>query len=90
MGAFCAGIPEKWSVPSGKHPATVQHPERAKLLTANGSSVSTDNLAAARNSDLILLASSRRRFRKFWTDSSCANRKEDDHLFRRFGENQRH
>jgi pyrroline-5-carboxylate reductase len=36
--------------------ATVQHPERAKLLTEQwGVSVSTDNLAAARNSDLILL-----------------------------------
>jgi pyrroline-5-carboxylate reductase len=36
--------------------ATVQHPERAKMLTEQwGVSVSTDNLAAARNSDLILL-----------------------------------
>jgi pyrroline-5-carboxylate reductase len=36
--------------------ATVQHPERAKNLSAQwGVSVSTDNLAAARNSDLILL-----------------------------------
>ncbi len=36
--------------------ATVQHPERAKTLAAQwGVSVSTDNLAAARNSDLILL-----------------------------------
>jgi len=36
--------------------ATVQHPERAKMLTGQwGVSVSTDNLAAARNSDLILL-----------------------------------
>jgi pyrroline-5-carboxylate reductase len=36
--------------------ATVQHPERAKLLAKQwGVSVSTDNLAAARNSDLILL-----------------------------------
>jgi pyrroline-5-carboxylate reductase len=36
--------------------ATVQHAERAKNLSARwGVSVSTDNLAAARNSDLILL-----------------------------------
>jgi len=36
--------------------ATVQHPERAKMLTEQwGVAVSTDNLAAARNSDLILL-----------------------------------
>ena len=36
--------------------ATVQHPERAKMLSEQwGVSVSTDNLAAARNSDLILL-----------------------------------
>jgi pyrroline-5-carboxylate reductase len=36
--------------------ATVQHPERAKMLAGQwGVSVSTDNLAAARNSDLILL-----------------------------------
>ncbi|MGB8480038.1 MAG: pyrroline-5-carboxylate reductase [Acidobacteriaceae bacterium] len=36
--------------------ATVQHPERAKTLARQwGVSVSTDNLAAARNSDLILL-----------------------------------
>jgi pyrroline-5-carboxylate reductase len=36
--------------------ATVQHPERAKMLAEQwGVSVSTDNLAAARNSDLILL-----------------------------------
>jgi pyrroline-5-carboxylate reductase len=36
--------------------ATVQHPERAKTLAGQwGVSVSTDNLAAARNSDLILL-----------------------------------
>ena len=36
--------------------ATVQHAERAKMLTEQwGVSVSTDNLAAARNSDLILL-----------------------------------
>lgn len=36
--------------------ATVQHAERAKNLAGNwGVSVSTDNLAAARNSDLILL-----------------------------------
>ncbi len=36
--------------------ATVQHPERAKNLGAQwGISVTTDNLAAARNSDLILL-----------------------------------
>ncbi|MGO8718758.1 MAG: pyrroline-5-carboxylate reductase [Acidobacteriaceae bacterium] len=36
--------------------ATVQHAERAKSLAAHwGVSVSTDNLAAARNSDLILL-----------------------------------
>ena len=36
--------------------ATVQHPERAAALAKQwGVSVSTDNLAAARNSDLILL-----------------------------------
>ena len=36
--------------------ATVQHPERAKKLSEQwGVSVSTDNLAAARDSDLILL-----------------------------------
>ncbi|MES2219925.1 MAG: NAD(P)-binding domain-containing protein, partial [Acidobacteriota bacterium] len=36
--------------------ATVQHPERAEKLAEKwGVSVSTDNLAAARNSDLILL-----------------------------------
>ncbi len=36
--------------------ATVQHPERAQKLSEKwGVSVSTDNLAAARNSDLILL-----------------------------------
>ncbi|MHB1958924.1 MAG: pyrroline-5-carboxylate reductase [Acidobacteriaceae bacterium] len=36
--------------------ATVQHEERAKMLAGQwGVSVSTDNLAAARNSDLILL-----------------------------------
>lgn len=36
--------------------ATVQHPERAKMLIEQwGVAVSTDNLAAARNSDLILL-----------------------------------
>ena len=36
--------------------ATVQHPERATMLAKQwGVSVSTDNLAAARNSDLILL-----------------------------------
>jgi pyrroline-5-carboxylate reductase len=36
--------------------ATVQHPERAKMLSGQwGVSVSTDNLAAARNSDLILI-----------------------------------
>ncbi len=36
--------------------ATVQHLERAKKLSEQwGVSVSTDNLAAARNSDLILL-----------------------------------
>jgi pyrroline-5-carboxylate reductase len=36
--------------------ATVQHPERAKMLSEQWEvSVSTDNLAAARNSDLILL-----------------------------------
>lgn len=36
--------------------ATVQHPDRAKKLSANGLKVTTDNLAAVRNADVVIIA----------------------------------